>query len=114
MVLFKNGGKNMQSRTPILLFVILPLVPPNLIAPPKSNASMRLWKKALLQRKNLRQKSRNYSAFEGYVMKYELSENEIQLVQKYRDLLPEFQEALEKHAQILFELQTRIVRESLK
>lgn len=47
-------------------------------------------------------------------MKYELSENEIQLVQNYRDLLPEFQEALEKHAQIRFELQTRIVRESLK
>jgi hypothetical protein len=46
-------------------------------------------------------------------MKYELTEKEAQYIEKYRDLLPEFQEALEKHAQTLFELQTRIVKESL-
>jgi hypothetical protein len=46
-------------------------------------------------------------------MKYELSENEIQLVEKYRDLLPEFQKALENQAHILFELQTSIVKELL-
>lgn len=61
----------------------------------------------------MRQKSRNYLAFEGYVMKYELSENEIQLVEKYRDLLPEFHEALNQHTQALFELQTSIVKELL-
>lgn len=46
-------------------------------------------------------------------MKYELSEDEIQLVEKYRDLLPEFQEALNKHSQALFELQTGIFKELL-
>lgn len=46
-------------------------------------------------------------------MKYDLTEEEVQHVEKYRDLLPKFQEALDKHAQALFELQTRIVRESL-
>lgn len=44
-------------------------------------------------------------------MKYELSEDEVLLVEKYRDLLPEFQEALNKQAQSLFELQTSIAKE---
>ena len=46
-------------------------------------------------------------------MKYELSEAEVRHIEKYRDLLPEFQEALNKHAQALFELQTSIVKELL-
>lgn len=44
-------------------------------------------------------------------MKYELSEAEIQFIEKYRDLLPEYQIALEEQAKVLFDLQTRILKE---
>ena len=47
-------------------------------------------------------------------MKYELSEKEIQHIERYRDLLPEFQDALDKQLQTLFELQGQIVKEVLK
>lgn len=47
-------------------------------------------------------------------MKYELSAEEIQHIDRYRDLLPEFQEALDKQLQALFELQKQIVKEVLK
>lgn len=45
------------------------------------------------------------------VVKYELSEEEVQFIEMYRDLHPEFQAALEKQAKILFELQIEIVKE---
>ena len=47
-------------------------------------------------------------------MKYELSEQEIQHIEKYRDLLPEFQEALDKQAEVLFDLQTQIMKEAIE
>lgn len=34
-------------------------------------------------------------------MQYELSDQEIQHIEKYRDLLPEFQKALDKQADVL-------------
>lgn len=47
-------------------------------------------------------------------MKYELSAEEIQHIERYRDLLPEFQEALDKQLQALSELQRQVVKEVLK
>lgn len=47
-------------------------------------------------------------------MKYELSAEEVQHIERYRDLLPEFQEALDKQLQVLFELQRQIVKEALE
>lgn len=47
-------------------------------------------------------------------MKYELSEKEIQHIERYRDLLPEFQEVLDKQIDALFDLQTRIFKEMLQ
>ena len=47
-------------------------------------------------------------------MKYELSAEEIQHIEQYRDLLPEFQESLDKQLQVLFELQRQIVKEALE
>lgn len=47
-------------------------------------------------------------------MKYELSAEEIQHIERYRDLLPEFQEALDKQLQVLFELQRQLVKEALE
>ena len=44
-------------------------------------------------------------------MKYDLSEEEVQFIEKYRDLLPEFQAALDEQAKILFDLQTKVVKE---
>lgn len=44
-------------------------------------------------------------------MKYELSDDEARFIEKYRDLLPEYQAALEEQAKILFDLQTRIIKE---
>lgn len=44
---------------------------------------------------------------------YELSEEEVQFIEKYRDLLPEFQAALDKQAKVLFALQTEIVKEMI-
>lgn len=46
--------------------------------------------------------------------KYELSEDEAHLIEKYRDLLPEFQAALDKQIDVLFDLQTRIAKEMLQ
>lgn len=46
-------------------------------------------------------------------MKCELSEEEVQFIEKYRDLLPEFQTALDKQAKVLFDLQTEIVKEMI-
>lgn len=47
-------------------------------------------------------------------MKYNLSKEEIQHIERYRNLLPEYQKALNKQLQILFELQRRTVKESLE
>lgn len=47
-------------------------------------------------------------------MKYELSTEELQHIEQYRDLLPEFQEALDKQMQALLELQRRIVKEAIQ
>lgn len=44
-------------------------------------------------------------------MKYELSEQEIQHIEKYRELLDEYQKALDENMQTLFDLQTRIIKE---
>lgn len=46
-------------------------------------------------------------------MKYELSDEEAKILEKYRDLFPEFQAALLKEAQILFELQRNIVKDAI-
>lgn len=46
-------------------------------------------------------------------MKYELSTEEIRHIEQYRDLLPEFQEALDKQIQALFELQRQLVKEAI-
>lgn len=47
-------------------------------------------------------------------MKYELDEKEAQFVEKLRNLLPEFQAALDAQADTLFELQTKIFKELLE
>lgn len=47
-------------------------------------------------------------------MQYELSAEEIQHIEKYRDLLSEFQTALDKQMQALFELQTQIMKETFE
>ena len=47
-------------------------------------------------------------------MNYELSAEELQHIERYRDLLPEFQEALDKQIQALFELQRQIVKEAIQ
>lgn len=47
-------------------------------------------------------------------MQYELSEQEVQFIEKYRDLLPEFQKALDKQATVLFELQTQLMKETIE
>lgn len=47
-------------------------------------------------------------------MKYELSAEEIQHIERYRNLLSEFQEALDKQIDVLFDLQTRVVKEMLQ
>ena len=47
-------------------------------------------------------------------MKYELSSEEIRHIERYRDLLPEFQETLDKQIDALFDLQTRVVKEMLQ
>lgn len=50
----------------------------------------------------------------GLCMEYELSAEEIQHIERYRDLLPEFQSALDKQMQSLFELQTQIMKETFE
>ena len=47
-------------------------------------------------------------------MQYELSAEEVQHIEKYRDLLPEFQAALDKQLHTLFELQTQIMKETFE
>ena len=47
-------------------------------------------------------------------MKYELSTEELRHIERYRNLLPEFQEALDKQMQTLFELQRQIVKEAIQ
>ena len=47
----------------------------------------------------------------GCNMQYDLTEHEVQHIERYRDLLPEFQSALDKQMQTLFELQTQIAKE---
>ena len=47
-------------------------------------------------------------------MQYELSADEVQHSEKYRDLLPEFQAALDKQLHTLFELQTQIMKETFE
>ena len=46
-------------------------------------------------------------------MKCELSSEEAQHIERYRDLLPEFQKALDKQLNALFELQRQILKETL-
>ena len=48
-----------------------------------------------------------------FCMKYELSAEEAQHIERYRDLLPEFQSALDRQMQILFELQTQLMKETV-
>ena len=47
-------------------------------------------------------------------MKYELSAEEVQHIERYRELLPEFQAALDSQMKILFDLQTTIVKEVIR
>lgn len=47
-------------------------------------------------------------------MLYELSQEEIQHIERYRDLTEEFQKALDAQAKILFDLQTNIFKELIK
>lgn len=47
-------------------------------------------------------------------MKYELSTEEIQHIERYRELLPEFQAALDSQMKVLFDLQTTIVKEAIR
>lgn len=47
-------------------------------------------------------------------MKYELSPEEIQHIERYRELLPEFQAALDAQMKVLFELQNGIVKEMIR
>lgn len=41
-------------------------------------------------------------------MMYDLSEQEIRHIEKYRDLTEEFQETLDEQAEVLFRLQRRL------
>lgn len=43
-------------------------------------------------------------------MKYELSEKEIQHIERYRNLTEEFQTALDSQIQVLFDLQSSVVK----
>ena len=47
-------------------------------------------------------------------MMCELSKQETQHIEKYRDLRPEFQKALDREMKVLFELQTTLMKETLK
>lgn len=47
-------------------------------------------------------------------MQYDLSKQEVQHIEKYRDLLPEFQKALDKQAKVLFDLQTQLMKETIE
>lgn len=47
-------------------------------------------------------------------MKYELSAEEIQFIERYRDLLPEFQATLDVQMKALSDLQTSIVKEIIQ
>lgn len=47
-------------------------------------------------------------------MKYELSTEEIRHIERYRDLTEEFQAALDSQMQVLFDLQTSIVKEMIQ
>lgn len=47
-------------------------------------------------------------------MQYELSQEEIQHIEKYRDLTEEFQKALDAQMKVLFDLQTNIFKEMLR
>ena len=47
-------------------------------------------------------------------MKYELSAEGIQHIERYRDLSPEFQAVIDKQIQALFELQRQLVKEALE
>lgn len=46
-------------------------------------------------------------------MLYELSQEEIDHIEKYRDLTEEFQKALDAQLKVLFDLQTKIFKEML-
>lgn len=46
-------------------------------------------------------------------MRIEVSGNEALLLEKYRDLLPEFQDALSEQLSVLSSLQTRIMKEAI-
>lgn len=46
-------------------------------------------------------------------MKYDLSKEEIQHIERYRKLFPEFQKALNKQLRVLIELQRQIVKGTL-
>lgn len=46
-------------------------------------------------------------------MKYEISKEEMQHIERYRDLLPEFQAASDKQLEALFELQKQIIKDAV-
>ena len=55
-----------------------------------------------------------YYKIEGrIIMKYELSDEEVQLIENYRNLLPEFQKSADANLQTLFELQTEIIKQAI-
>lgn len=47
-------------------------------------------------------------------MSCDLTAEEYAHIEKYRDLLPEFQAALDKQMQTLFDLQTQIMKETFE
>lgn len=47
-------------------------------------------------------------------MQYELSIQEVQHIERYRDLLPEFQSVLDTHLQSYFELQTQLLKDAFE
>lgn len=48
------------------------------------------------------------------MLKFDLSKEEVQHIEKYRDLLPEFQQAADSNLQTLFELQTTIIKQAIE
>ena len=48
------------------------------------------------------------------LMLYELSKEEIEHIERYRDLTEEFQAALDSQMKVLFDLQTKIFKEMIQ
>lgn len=47
-------------------------------------------------------------------MKYDLKDNEIWHIERFRKLLPEFQNALDEQADALWKLQTQIIKDAIQ